>query len=217
MLQATVQRFSRPIRTTHMIKISENVRLPAPESTTELLELRQLPGHFSADAFDQLFHRPPTNLGLRLPVGIHHLLIDTPHQVHRFMSLRCEQCFKLSYLLVRGQFQPDGQSSPALIKRVVFAAPPPVLLTLDPLPGFSRRARLRPRGSWHCSGAEARGLQWISGWIRACFAAAAEQQPDPSRGVPDANRRRAIHHASGRRCTGGKSTGSARRTRGPAG
>jgi hypothetical protein len=164
-----------------MIKISENVRLPAPESTTELLELRQLPGHFSADAFDQLFHSPPTNLGLRLPVGIHHLLIHTPHQVHRFMSLRCEQCFKLGYLLVRGQFQPDGQSSPALIKRVVFAAPPPVLLTLDPLPGFSRTARLRPRCSWHCSGAEVPGLpsdqRLEPRLLRGCGGAATGSQP----------------------------------------
>lgn len=105
MLQATVERFGRPIGITHMIKISENVRLSAVESTTELLELRQSLGHFSADVFDQLFHSPPTNLGLTLPVSIHHLLIDTPNQVHRFMSLRCEQCFKLGWLLIRGQFQ----------------------------------------------------------------------------------------------------------------
>ena len=86
-----------------MIKVRENVRLPPAQGAAELLQLRQALGHLRADLGDQLLHRPPPNLGLWLPVRIHHPLLNTPHQLHRLMLRHFEQLFNTLLLILRDQ------------------------------------------------------------------------------------------------------------------
>lgn len=126
---------------THMVEVRQLVNLPPFQLRPESLQVWQPFRYFRADIFDQLFHGPPTDLDIWLWVGDHHLSIDTLHQLHPFMSLRCEQCFKLGFLNLLWQTPVQRSKYLTFLERVVLATSVSALLTLDPLSGLIQRAR----------------------------------------------------------------------------